>query len=466
MQDSIICHNPWNGASVLILLKVHAMRFAIAAVLVLTLFPTASAEEIRIVLWNASMLFDVTTIDRRAGDLRAFGQQFQDADIIVLDEVTSLAVVDAARDRMGFSDYHTACSDFSQNDNAAFNSLEVGFMSKFPLANIVEYDPSLDNTGEAGEPEEKQLVRVDVPGMADVTTPRGFLVADIPALGITIVTTHLKSSRGSAGEADHDNAMKREVVAAAMAKFVANKLREDAAATVLVAGDLNVGETDMAKNGHRLEDDCYDRRDGDLYDDTHAIFAAGLIDGLHMASLTKALGTETYDDPQFAGSGPIDCMYVVGRQAGDFTLAKRSAQTFGSDHFAVSTRFLFSGTAPPPSGGDSPPTPGKNAVHISALLPNPVGTDEGHEWVKLKNVSGDAVDLDGWQLRDEANHTVDLHGSIAPGAELTIELEDGQMPLNNSGDRIELLNNSGHPVDTVSYSGTQASPGQEIRFTR
>ena len=155
---------------------------------------------------------------------------------------------------------------------------------------MVEYDPSPDNTGAAGEPAEEPLTRVDVPGLADVTTARGFLTADVPALGITLVATQLKSSRGSAGEFDHDNARKRELVAAAMAKFVAGKLRANAAATVLVAGDMNVGETDLTKNGFRLDEDHYAWADGDLYDDTHAIFSPGLIDGLHMASLTKGLG--------------------------------------------------------------------------------------------------------------------------------------------------------------------------------
>lgn len=46
-----------------------------------------------------------------------------------------------------------------------------------------------------------------------------------------------------------------------------------------------------------------------------------------MASLTKGIGAETYDDPRFAGSGPIDCMYIVGRQASDFTLANKTPET-------------------------------------------------------------------------------------------------------------------------------------------
>lgn len=341
---------------------------------------------------------------------------------------------------------------------------ERSLISKHPLANLTEFDPTPDNTGAEGEPAEEQLVRVDMPGIADVSTSRGFLTADVPDLGVTLVATHLKSSRGGAGSGDHDNAKKRELVAAAMARFVAGRLQADSAATVLVAGDMNVGETDLSKNGFRLEKDHFARPDGDLYDDTHAIFSAGLIDGLHMASLTKALGSETYDDPRFSGCGPIDCIYVVGKQAGDFTLSKKSPQTFGSDHFAVSTRFLFSGTAPTPNGGDPSPQPDRPGVRISAPLPNPEGEDEGKEWVNLKNTGNEKVHLIGWKLRDKAGHSVSLFGEIEGGEELRVNLRSGQMPLNNGGDEIELLDSDGRSIHKVTYRGGQALPGREIRF--
>jgi hypothetical protein len=305
-------------------------------------------------------------------------------------------------------------------------------------------------------------VKVNLPGIADVSPDRGFLTADVPNLGVTIVCTHLKSSGGGV---EGDNAKKREFVAAAMARFVAAKIAANGAATVLVAGDMNVGETDKKKNGFRLNEDHNVPADGDLYDDTHAIFTQGLVDGLHMASLTKGIGGETYDDPQFAGSGPIDVMYIVGRQASDFTLAKKTPETFGSDHFAVSTRFLFSGMAPPPEPGGGG-TPGSNTgqIRISAVLPDPPGPDGGHEWVKLKNDGGAAVDLGGWTLRDTGNNAVTLSGSIAAGAERKIALADGQMPLNQSGDAITLRKPSGDTVDSVQYTSSQVSPGVPITF--
>ncbi len=444
------------------------MRFAILVLLFAT--PLVSAKEIKIVLWNSEKLFDVISVYRRADDLRAFGEHFKDADIVILGEVTSLDVIDAARNRMGFTSYYTACSDFVQDDSDTFNSLEVGVISRFPLSNVVEFDPSPDNMGTTGEPAEERLVNVGLRGVSNVTPPRGFFTVDVPAIGVTLVATHLKSSRGSAGAGDYENAKKREFVAAAIAKFVANKLRDNSAATVLVAGDMNVGETDLQKNGFLLTQDRFNIDDGDLYDDTHAIFSAGLVDGLHMASLTKALGTETYDNPRFAGAGPIDCMYVAGKQAGDFTLAKMSAETFGSDHFAVSVRFLFGGTVPlrevreRPPVGDLVPSPATSGVRISALLPNPKGLDAGNEWVKLRNDGNDAVNLAGWKLRDKAGNTMALIGSIASGTELKVHLPNSQMPLNNDGDEIELLSAKGRVAHKVRYSIGQVSPGREIRL--
>ena len=38
------------------------------------------------------------------------------------------------------------------------------------------------------------------------------------------------------------------------------------------------------------------------------------------------------------------------------------------------------------------------------------------------------------------------------------------MPLNNSGDRITLLDPQQTPVSVVEYSGGQVAPGMEIRF--
>ncbi|MGM0490365.1 MAG: lamin tail domain-containing protein [Planctomycetota bacterium] len=130
------------------------------------------------------------------------------------------------------------------------------------------------------------------------------------------------------------------------------------------------------------------------------------------------------------------------------------------------TRFLFSGTAPKLAARWPRSSEKKIGVRISTLLPNSEGRDEGNEWLRLKNGANEPVDLAGWQLRDEAGHTVRLNGVLAPKAELKVRLAARQMPLNNSGDEIELLDAQGQVVDKVSYVAGQVSPGREIRFPR
>jgi hypothetical protein len=221
--------------------------------------------------------------------------------------------------------------------------------------------------------------------------------------------------------------------------------------TVLVAGDFNVGETDAVKNGSVLEEDHVSPQAGDRYDDTHAILAAGLIGDVRMRSLTKSLGKETYVGAAFPGTGPIDVLYVAGPSASHFTLAGAGSHAYGSDHLPVFTTF---------GGGGAAPT----GVKIAAVLPNPVGPDEGQEWVQLTNTGTEEVSLAGGLLVDRAGHELALSGTLAAGGERTIALAAGALPLNNAGgDEIRLIRLGGEVEDVLAYTGQQATPGQEIR---
>ncbi len=418
---------------------------------------------VRVVLWNGARLFDQATVAKRANDLREFGKYFHDADVVVLDEVTSVEVVMAARDAMGFAGYQAVCSDFAQDDFDTYNSLEVGLLSRFPVANVLEFDQTTDNTGASGEPVEKPLDQVDVAGLVKTSAPRGILSVDIPELQMTVVATHLKSSRGLSGEQDLENAQMREYVAAAMASHAVDRLAADSNWTVLVAGDMNVGETDVSKNGQSLTDDHVQVADGDLYDETHAIFSGGLVRGLRMTSLTRSLGLETFDDPRFAGAGPIDCLYVAGARADQFAPAQRSLHTFGSDHFAVSTRLGGPAEERAPIVAEMEDAPVEINVRIVGLMPNPKGVDEGHEWVELKNLTSADVDVTGWTLMDRARNRLRLSGTLAAGEVRRFDLPAGSLPLNNNGDEIILMNAAGQRLQAVDYGKEQATAGAEIR---
>ena len=426
------------------------------------------SQSLCIVDWDVGALFDPSEAQDRSEDFHQFASDLK-PDILLLQEITKPSTVEKVRDLMGLDGYHIAMSDFEQNDNGQFNALEVAIISRLPLTKIIEFDHSPDN--QAGDPDEQKLERVDLQGIAETGTSGGFLYAEVPEANLILIVTHLKSSNGRVGQSDRQNAQERELVAAAMAKQVNEALmREGNEQTVLVAGNFNVGETDAAKNGSVLDEDNVSTQAGDLYDDTHAILSAGLIGGRQMMSLTKSLDRETYVGSSFPGTGPIDVIYVAGPKVSQFTLAGVGGTSYGSDHLPVFTTFGASGepTIPPPP---SEPTPGltisalfSNPEGPSALLPNPEGPDEGHEWVTLKNTGNSEIDLAGWFLVDRTGHERALHGTIAAGAELMIDIADREMPLNNSGgNAIRLVNPGGNVEDSLAYSGQQAIQGQEIR---
>jgi hypothetical protein len=95
-------------------------------------------------------------------------------------------------------------------------------------------------------------------------------------------------------------------------------------------------------------------------------------------------------------------------------------------------------------------------VRIESLLPNPVGKDEGAEWIRILGGETDAESLQGWWLEDSSGHTFYLSGlgKIGPGERL--ELRETGVSLNNNGDKISLYDESGTRVDQLEYSGSVA----------
>lgn len=137
---------------------------------------------------------------------------------------------------------------------------------------------------------------------------------------------------------------------------------------------------------------------------------------------------------------------------------KDGGDNAASDHLPVLAKFNF------PNEKDTPPAPAAGGVRIAALLPNPAGDDAGKEEVHLKNTSGAAIDLQGWQLIDKGGSTFRPTGTLAPGATLKIVLPDGKLPLNNTGDTVTLFDATGKEIHTVTYTKQQAGEGVLVLF--
>jgi endonuclease/exonuclease/phosphatase family metal-dependent hydrolase len=274
-------------------------------------------------------LSDVTF---RKNDLKRFAETIR-PDILILQEVSSKAIVEKIKNEMGLKNYSIEISDFLQPDSRDKAPFEVAFISKFPFNKVAEYDTTLDGGDESTI--ENKLVAIRHLGIKDKRPGRGFLWGKIDSIKLTLIGLHLKSSRGKIGHPDKDNAEKREIVTSFAAMIIHSDYRTLRGYAHLVAGDFNIGHSDGKKNGTNLKEDCFKSCSGkDGYDETHALLSAGLVDDLRMENLTGGIKDATF--PRYPGS-PIDNIYVVGGKPNSFSPAQKGNDTFGSDHLPVWT---------------------------------------------------------------------------------------------------------------------------------
>jgi len=112
-------------------------------------------------------------------------------------------------------------------------------------------------------------------------------------------------------------------------------------------------------------------------------------------------------------------------------------------------------------------------IIINEVMYNPVGTDEGREWVELYNSGNNTVDLEGWKFYEgDANHGLFLYqGSysvLAGGYVIIVDdideffedypdfngviLDSSWSSLSNDGETIAIKNSSLHIIDEITYS--------------
>lgn len=111
------------------------------------------------------------------------------------------------------------------------------------------------------------------------------------------------------------------------------------------------------------------------------------------------------------------------------------------------------------------PLPPANVL-ITLITYNPDGDDVAGEFVRLQNVGSGAATMNGWTLRDDANHVYTFPAfTLQPSATVSIWTRSGANTStdlywgsgaaiwNNTGDTAFLRDNSGQAVDTCGYGG-------------
>jgi len=104
-------------------------------------------------------------------------------------------------------------------------------------------------------------------------------------------------------------------------------------------------------------------------------------------------------------------------------------------------------------------------VYVSEVFFNAPGQDEGHEFIELRNHSGDAVDVSGWSFTQGVTFTFPDGSIIGPGAETVVAADaddfeavwglptalDFAGKLSNSGETITLVDLVGDVVESFTY---------------
>ena len=134
----------------------------------------------------------------------------------------------------------------------------------------------------------------------------------------------------------------------------------------------------------------------------------------------------------------------------------------------VATSFASLGALPPRAAGAA----GTGSVVINELHYHPADNDEREEFVELTNAGTTTVDLSGWCLADGITGCFGAGTTIAPGAFAVASPNAARFTavyggsattvyagsMNNSGERISLVDSTGATVDTVAYGDADPWP--------
>ncbi|MGF1525890.1 MAG: lamin tail domain-containing protein [Candidatus Competibacterales bacterium] len=321
-----------------------------------------------------------------------------------------------------------------------------GIISRFPIKDAGTWDdPQVDNR-------EFAWARIDIPGEKDLWA----------------VSVHFLTRNASTRDAE--------------AKELVNQVRnfvppED---YLVIGGDFNTSK--MSEPAYGTLDEVIDLdhqpADADGRIGTNAkrakpydgVWADGDLNAHHVP---VAVGDQQFDNGLVFDSRVFDDLDAVA------PVRKGDSGAEAMQHMAVVKDFMI------PTDGEAVPNRptfpvdgvdavdgvdgvdgvgGANALRIAAALPNPAGGDAGNEQMTLQNTGDAPIDLEGWRLLDKSGAWVELTGEVAPGADFTLTLEEGKLPLGNGGDTLRLINPLGDTVHEVSYTRSEAGSGDRVEF--
>ncbi len=93
----------------------------------------------------------------------------------------------------------------------------------------------------------------------------------------------------------------------------------------------------------------------------------------------------------------------------------------------------------------------KAKIIISEILPNPKGDDKEGEFIEIKNIGENDVNLRDWVLKDLKSEYKFGDFGLASGAIAEFAYVDTKINLNNTNEEVSLINASGDVISKVNY---------------
>lgn len=220
------------------------------------------------------------------------------------------------------------------------------------------------------------------------------------------------------------------------------KLAEGSGTTAPLAGTIGLGQFAVGTFNAKLNNSGDDVRLIDPLGNVIDEVSFGDWDGSTVAAPDTDQSLALQDDGTFAitTTPTKDDANVITHP---IVALKRTTTT------AVTEKTVTAATTATSIAPAAPSTPSPTTLELTALLPNPEGSDDA-EYVELMNTGTTEVPLAGWTLTD-GKHTYDLAGSVAPGVTLHLPKSVTKINLNNDTDHLELIAPDGMMVDDVTY---------------
>ena len=151
------------------------------------------------------------------------------------------------------------------------------------------------------------------------------------------------------------------------------------------------------------------------------------------------------DGPEAAGANANHIYTSAGKYKIILTIKDSLGATDTAEQYILITNL---------DGTDEIISPAEQLIFINELLPNPEGSDDT-EWIEIKSIDIEPVDLSGWKLDDDEGgsrlYKIPDGTIINPGQFLIFKKDQTKLALNNTYDSARLFDPEGEIFFEISY---------------